>query len=252
MTDNTVASGRRQRKESLARKLAADLRQGIANGDYRPGSRLPPEPEFAERVGVSRVTLREALRQLEGEGLITRRQRRGTFVSARPVVYSSLDRNFSVRHIIEASGKEAGTVDARISFTEAPPDVSEALELEARAPVTVLERIRTADGRPVVLTTDFLDSRIVEHATAPLLPDVTFYEWLRDHCGIVVTHGLAHVSAVTAETELARRLGIAEGAPMLRLHQVDFTAEGRPVLHSREFHVSDAFDITVVRSGPYA
>jgi DNA-binding GntR family transcriptional regulator len=111
--------------------------------------------------------------------------------------------------------------------------------------------VRTADGEPVVLTIDHLDAETVESATAPLLPEVVFYEWLGDHCGIEVTHAVARLTAAVATSELAARLGIQEGAPLLRLTQVDRTALGRPVLHSEELHVADAFDVTLVRHGPY-
>lgn len=231
--------------------MANELRQGIIDGRYSAGSRLPAEPEFAAQAGVSRTTLRLALRQLEQEGLISRRQRRGTYVSARPFVQNSLDRNSSVADMIELSGKVCGTRDAHIDFI-APPKIAEQLELEPDAPLTVLERIRTADGRPVVLTVDYLDSRIVESASAPLLPDVSFYDWMHRHCGITVTHGLARLSAESAGEELARRLLIDEGAPVFTLLQVDYTADGRPVLHSHEFHVADAFEVSLVRKGPNA
>jgi GntR family transcriptional regulator len=243
-----LVSGRR---DSLSIAVADELRRGIAEGRYASGTRLPSEPDLAEQTGVSRATLREALKLLEREGLVVRRQRTGTTVSARPIVHNSLERNYGVREMIEASGKEHAIRDAHIHFAEAPSSIAEALRVPVGSPVTILERVRTADGRPVILTIDHLDSHVVERATAPLLPDVSFYEWLRNHCGLGVTHGVAQVSAIPASAELAERLEVLREAPIFSLTQIDYTAAGAPVLHSQEFHAADAFEITVVRTGPY-
>jgi GntR family transcriptional regulator len=239
------------KKQSRSAAVADAIRRQIAEGKLPVGSRLAPEPELAVEHGVSRGTLRDALKGLEREGLVLRRQRVGTTVCARPALTHPLQRNGSVRDLVEASGRRHGVRDAELRFVGASPTVAAALELKEGDPVVVLERVRTADGEPVVLTIDHLDAAIVESATASLLPDVVFYEWLRDHCGIEVTHGVARLTATVASAELAARLDIAEGAPLLRLIQVDRTAVGRPVLHSEELHVADAFEVTLVRHGPY-
>jgi GntR family transcriptional regulator len=241
-----------RRKDSLSLSVAAGLRQAIADGHIPTGARLPPEPELARKTGVSRATLREALKMLEREGLVIRRQRTGTRVSGRPVVHNSLERNYGVREMIEASGKQHSVLDAHIYFTVASRPIAEALDLAAGAPVTVVERLRAADDRPVILTIDHLDSALVERATAPLLPDVAFYEWFNAHCGLAVTHGVARIVATSASNELAERLEIDPDAPIFSLVQIDYTASGKPILHSQEFHVAGAFDITIVRTGPYS
>lgn len=228
------------------------LRRAVASGEYPVGSQLPPEPALSVELGVSRSTLRDALAQLEREGFILRRQRLGTTVLARPVVHNSLEQNYGVREMIEASGRRHNTRDTEIRFLVAPEDVRHALELEPGAQVTKLERTRTADDEPIVVTIDHVDSTVVERATAPLVPDVSFYRWLKNHCNIAVAYGVARVRAVAASGEIVRRLEVETGSPIFQLTQVDYTAEGRAVLHSQEFHSVDAFQVSVVRRGPYA
>jgi GntR family transcriptional regulator len=249
MTDNSQRAN--DKKGGLSAVIAERIRAEIVGGNYPVGSRLPAEPEFASQLGVSRSTLRESLNLLERDGLVVRRQRAGTTVSRRPVVEHPLQQNFGVSQLIEASGEKHGVTNAQIRFFPAPEEIATALELEADAEVVMLERTRTADGVPVVRTVDHLDAQIVEKATAPLLPDVSFYQWLNDHCGISVTHGVAHLSAERLDPSIASRLKVGKDEPAFVLRQIDFSAAGKPVLHSAEYHVPHAFDITVVRSGPY-
>lgn len=241
----------RTRKPALSAEVRERLRREIAAGTYPTGSRLPPEPVLARELDVSRSTLREALKLLEHDGLVLRRQRAGTTVQARPTVQHPLQHNYGVRDLIEASGAIHSVVDAQIRFTSASARIAEALELPAGAPLAALERTRTADGKPVVRTVDHLDSRIVERATGPLLADVALYDWLYRHCGIAVAYGVAHVAAMLPPPEIAECLALEAGAPVLTLVQVDYTGAGRPVLHSEEFHVADAFRATVIRNGPH-
>jgi GntR family transcriptional regulator len=251
MTDDSQ-QGKGGRKDPLSATIAAKIRADIVAGRYPVGSRLPAEPEFARQLEVSRSTLRESLKLLEGDGLVLRRQRAGTTVNRRPLVEHPLQQNFGVSQLIEGSGKKHGVIDAQIRFLPATAEIAGALELEEGSEVVMLERTRTADGLPVVRTVDHLDARIVQRASAPLLPDVSFYRWLREHCGIAVTQGLARLSAERLSAEVAGTLGVDEGEPAFVLVQVDFSAEGRPVLHSGEYHLPHAFDISVIRTGPYS
>ncbi len=92
----------------LMRRLSFSVRDELAgritSGAIPPGSRLPPEPQLAEDFGVSRATLREALRSLEEDGFVTRRRGAGTFATHRPRLRNNLDVNFGVTEAIRASG----------------------------------------------------------------------------------------------------------------------------------------------------
>src|SRR5204863_1480167 len=101
--------GRRVRSRLRSASVHDELSERIDQGRLAAGTRLPSEPELAAEFGVSRATLREALRALEGQGLVRRLWGSGTYVADRTRVANSLDLNFGVSDAIRAAGMQAGT-----------------------------------------------------------------------------------------------------------------------------------------------
>ncbi len=229
-----------------------ELTQRIARGDLAPGTRLPSELELAAEIGVSRATLRDALRILEDDGLVRRIQGSGTYVTQRLRVPNSLDVNFGVTDAIRAAGMQAGLAAGR-HWTE-PAGLSEAerLGIDPAEDVLVIERVRTADGKPVVLSRDVLPQKIIgQHPEIGerMLHD-SIYAVLERQLGIVIHYGVASFRPVQADHSLASRLRVPRGELLLYLWQVDYAESGDEVLSSHEYHLADAFNFSVVRRGP--
>jgi len=229
-----------------------ELSHRIDRGLLPAGSRLPSEPALATELGVSRAKLREALRALENEGLVRRMWGAGTFVADGRRVANSLDANFGVTDAIRAAGMEAGIEQARHWMEPATTSEAARLELQPGSDVLVVERVRTADGKPVVLSRDMLPGRLV--AKQPHLADEmlkrSIYDVLERDLGIAIHHGVASFRPVRADVTVARRLNIPRGELLLAIWQVDFSDDGVPVLSSYEYHLADAFEFTVLRRGP--
>src|SRR5262245_19166497 len=137
-----------------AEATAATLRADIAAGRYRPGERLPAEPELAGQLGVSRPTLREAFRLLDEEGLVRREHGSGTYVRERPALRNNLERNFGVTTLIESFGLEPGVAERSVGEEAADEEIAAALGVAPGTPLTTLRRVRTADGRRIIATVD--------------------------------------------------------------------------------------------------
>ena len=237
-------------RKRLSFRVKDDLLSRIASGRIPPGSKLPPEPELAEELGVSRPTLREALRSLEEDGFVTRTRGAGTYATHRPRLRNNLDVNFGVTEAIRAASMEPGTSQSAVYTSGATDEEAEVLDLQLRDPVVRLERVRTADGDPVVFSVDVVSASRLAAAELSSMPlDGSVYELLERH-GTPVEHGVVTVEPAKADRALAKRLGEKSGALLLYLRQIDYGREGEPLLLSHEHHLAEAFEFTVVRRGP--
>src|SRR6266550_2256582 len=131
--------------KTRARPRSVSVRDQITDridrGVLAAGTRLPSEPALASELGVSRATLREALRALESEGLVRRMWGAGTFVADSRRVANSLDLNFGVTDAIRSAGMEAGIAHATHSMEPATVSEAERLVLHPGSDVLVVERV---------------------------------------------------------------------------------------------------------------
>jgi GntR family transcriptional regulator len=237
-------------RKRLSFRVRDDLLSRISSGRIPPGSKLPPEPALAEELGVSRPTLREALRSLEEDGFVTRTSGAGTYATHRPRLRNNLDVNFGVTEAIRASGMEPGTSQGSVHTDGATDEEATTLDLHPGDPVVRLERVRTADGDPVVLSVDVVSASRLAAAELTSMPlDGSVYELFEQH-GAPVEHGVVTVEPAKADRALAKRLGVKSGALLMYMRQIDYGREGEPLLLSHEHHLAEAFEFTVVRRGP--
>lgn len=240
------------RSKVLPSVVRAEIAARIDSGALRPGDRLPAEPALAAFYGVSRATLREALRSLEEDGFIVRSRGAGTFVTHRPRLTNNLDMNFGVTDLIRAKGLSPGTENLKIYAAQASAAEARQLSLPESSAITVVERVRTADGRPVVFSRDLVPSFLLEGRSGSLasLRQGSIYDFYEAELGIAVMQGIATIRPLKADRHLASLLRVARGTLLFHLTQVDYDAFGRAVLLTDEDQVADAFEVCVVRRGP--
>lgn len=243
----------RTERKTLTEVAVESLRAAIAEGAYQPGSQLPTEAELVGMLGVSRTVVREALRALEEDGLVARRQGVGTFVREQPII-KNLNVNYGITEMIETAGLTAGTSYMDMHTAAADAEMAAQLHLPPGAPVVTVARVRTADGRPVVYTLDTVDAARVQARLADFDPQrllsESVYTLLQAALGQQIEYGVARLAPATAPDEVAERLGLPPAALVLYVVQTDYSAADKPLLYSREYHLPDAFDFLVWRRGP--
>jgi len=221
----------------------------IRDGSFPAGSKLPREEELTDLLDVSRPTLREALKSMEADGMVVRKRGVGTFVRDVGPLRNNLNLNFGVTDLIESLGRRAGSTSVTFIECVANEEDARRLSVPEKEPLIRIERVRTADGIPVVYSVDVLTRRLAGGLDLIDEGEQSVYRALKRR-GVKVRDGMASIRPVSADPTLAKKLGVSEGAPLLMIDQVDFDAADNPVLHSLEWHLSDAFEMTVHRRGP--
>lgn len=241
----------RTETKTLTAAAQDELRLAIAQGTFRPGSQLPTEAELGELLGVSRTVVREALRVLQEEGLIMRRHGVGTFVREHAIL-KNLNFNYGITEMIASAGLKPGTSHLAVQRGPADADSAAHLQVPPATPVVTVERVRTADGRPVVYALDTLpEARLAGRGLAlERLAGESIYDLLQADLGCVIEYGIARILPAVASAAVAEKLGLAPGALLLSMEQTDYSPHDEPLLYSREYHLPDAFDFLVWRRGP--
>ena len=245
-----LKSAKSERK-TLTEIAEQELREAILGGTFRPGSQLPTEAELCEMLGVSRTVVREALRVLEDDGLVARRHGVGTFVRNQPIL-KNLNFNFGITEMIESAGLKSGTSHLALLKERADKVKAEQLHVELGTPLMTVERVRTADGRPVVYSLDTLSESLVQRAgfDPQLLLSESIYSLLQTSMGQVIEYGIARLVPVTAPRAVVEKLELPTNALALNILQTDYSASDEPLVYSSEYHLPDAFDFVVWRRGP--
>jgi DNA-binding GntR family transcriptional regulator len=238
-------------RKTLTEIAHQELQKAILGGTFRLGTQLPTEAELCEMLGVSRTVVREALRVLEDEGLVTRRHGVGTFVRNHPIL-KNLNFNFGITEMIESAGLKAGTSHLALQKEKADKEKAEQLRVELGTPLVTVERVRTADGRPVVYSLDTLTESLIQRAgfDLQLLLTESIYNILQNSLGQVVEYGIARLLPVAAPAKVTEKLKLPSNALTLYIVQTDYSSTDEPLIYSCEYHLPDAFDFMVWRRGP--
>ena len=209
----------------------------IEKGNYPVGSRIPPEHELEETYQVSRVTVRRALAELTAEGLLERKQGKGTFVST-PRISQDLKSIHSFHDSCKMNGVKAGT--RVVHVTEMDADPTDIADLNLRQGDRVVEtlRVRSADGEPVALEKNHF-STVYSYLENENL-NGSLYNVLRDY-GVEPKQATHDISMTFATEAQAKLLNIETGSPLMRLKEVVYDQKGRPLHNSVQLIRGDRF-----------
>jgi len=233
------------RRPSLVDQVRQGLLDDLLAGKLEAGAKLPNENEIAERFGVSRATVREAVLGLMQAGYLARRHGSGTYVTKAPRSRHALDTTVSYTAMIREAGHEPSVTVISKVVREPTEDERHALDLGAEETVLELERVRFADRRPVIYSRDRIAAALLRDVPDDAF-DRSLYALL-DSTGHAVARASAELLPTLADTKLSRLLEVKRGAPLLHINQVDYDARSRAVMLSLEWHVADAFELIVNR-----
>jgi GntR family transcriptional regulator len=227
-------------------QIAQHLEQAIASEALPQGSLLDNEIVMAERLGISRPTMRRAMEQLVDQGLVIRRRGIGTRV-VQPKVRRPLELT-SLYDDLSSSGQKPATTVLRFEIVGAHAEVAGRLRIEEGDPVVHLERLRTARDQPIARMTNFLPADVVTFE-AEALETSGLYELL-GRSGVHLHSATQTVGARPATAAEARQLGEARGAALLTMERETLDEHGTTVEYASHLYAASrySFEINLVRA----
>ena len=231
--------------------ISNDLRRRIDGGEINPGQRLTSQHALAQEYGVTVMTLRQALADLETEGLVHAVKGKGTFVSEPPSVRYDLDHLWSFTQEMTQQGVDVTTEVLAVHHDPDPADAEPArvaLRLDDDAPMVEIVRRRSISAKPVVLQHSFLAESIWSEIATVDLATTSLYDVLAEACGLALDQASETLRAVALDTDDARLLAVEAGLPSLESIRVSTTKDGIPFLYDRALLSGTATEIRTERS----
>jgi GntR family transcriptional regulator len=216
----------------LYHQLREIFTEKIESGEWKPGDLLPNEPALCRQYGVSRGPVRQALEHLVREGLLSRKQGKGTWVLP-PKIERGLGGFYSFTTLIEQRGLRPGTRLLSFETAAASVGVARALALAEGEPVFKIRRLRLADDEPLILETVCVPARVCPDLTEAALEAAPLYDLMRERYGVTVLRARQFLEPAIADEYEAGALGIDQGAPVLLLQNITYAAGDRPVVFSK-------------------
>jgi GntR family transcriptional regulator len=226
-------------------RLQADLADLIAKTPA--GGRLTSEPELAKQMGVSRATLREAMRTFETQGVIRRRQGSGTYVVGKvPVIDAGLEVLESLETMADRMNLKVSVSDMQIDRIEAGKEYGAGLGIAESKRVIRIQRVIRADGRPAAYLIDILPMDLLKPEDLPDDFNGSVLDFMLDR-GDSLTVSRAAISANNATAEVAKALEIQRGDVLLQFVSQLYASDGKVIDYTFSYFIPGYFNFHVVR-----
>jgi GntR family transcriptional regulator len=227
----------------LHTQITETLRLQIQSAELKAGENFPSERELAERYGVSRMTVRQALRNLRRENLIYHERGVGTFVSSRKIDVHTRNLNGFSEEMISLGLVPSSRV-LQLIRESAEENIAADLNLETGAEVFHLERLRLAGGEPMAFESTYLPSALCPELDKINLTKNSLYKVLVENYNLQMHHAAESLEAAAASRFTAQQLGIKTGSPVLVVHRVVFTESNQPMETARTTYRADRYRAT--------
>lgn len=215
------------------------IRRQVLDGTYAPHSQVPSESQMMEAFGVSRITVRQALADLQREGLIFKVAGKGSFV-AKPKAFQSLSRLQGFGEAMSPAGYETFSQVLSAKRVKAGELIARRLQVKPGSMVFEIQRLRHLNREPISVDVSYFRLPLGERLAREDLPARDIFVILENDYGMQLTHAELQIEAISADETLARQLRIAEASPLLRIERLTY-ADAQPVDFEFLYYRGDAF-----------
>jgi len=229
-------------------QIKQTIKGWIVNKEFGPGNKIPSENELADRFSVSRLTVRQAISQLVQEGFLNSRRGEGTFVTNNENLINSfsLETTGFMDELFSTQLSKVTTKWATLSKMVAPKLVKEKLQLETNdEEVVQIKRVRLLRGRPFTYTINYLPVDIGARVNEKDLYRRRLLEILERDLKVEFTEAVQTIEASFADQEVAEKLEVASGSPILFVEKIMYSKQHKPIELFQSSYRGDLFKFIV-------
>lgn len=210
-------------------QLKEIIREQIEEGILAPGDLLPSERELSEKYGISRPTVRQALKELVYEGLLTREKGRGTFVAKPKLEYGFIQHFVTFYEDMAQRGYTLKTRVLRRELQDPPKRIAKALQLKEGEKIIFIERLRFVEDEPVVWVQNHIPHHLCPGLLEEDLTDRSLYRLLTERYNLKPQWAEVSLEPVLATDRDAELLGLEPKAPVLLMENITYDVSNRPI-----------------------
>lgn len=216
------------------------LRARILDGTYAPHSQMPSEHELCAMFDVSRITVRQALGDLQKEGLLFKLHGKGTFVS-KPKAFQNVTSLQGFAEAMSSMGYEIVNQLRTFRIVKADRHIAGRLNLPEGAPVAEIHRVRMLNREPVSLELTWVPEALGKRLANADLTTRDIFLILENDCDVPLGHADVAIDAILADDDIVGALHVEDGSPVLRIERLTHDASGNPIDFEYLYFRGDAF-----------
>ena len=224
----------------LYAQIKEALRAKIVDGTYAPHHRLPSESEMISAFGVSRITVRQAIRDLQNEGLLFSVHGKGTFVAV-PKVSQELTQLQGFNEAMHQLGHETFSDVFGLTSHKGSALICAKLGIATGEPVTEIGRVRYLNREPMSVDYSYLPRDVGSRLSKKSLRDRDLFSLLENELGQPLHSAEVEINASAANAEVAERLGVAPDSPILRIERLTYATPTQPLVFEYLYYRAESF-----------
>lgn len=231
----------------LYKQLKNKILEDIVNQVYKPDELIPSQFEYAQKYGVSRVTVRQAINELIYNGILYTQKGKGTFVKNIPVDLQGYNRLGGFSENWKKTSQQDHTKVLQINKTGANKKLAEKLAMQIGQPIIHIQRLRMASGIQLTVENSYLNCELVENIDFfnELRDNVSLYKLLREKTSITFSYAVETINAVLADSEVSEQLNIKINEPILFVKRTTYMDNEIPFEYCENYARSDVYGVTV-------
>jgi GntR family transcriptional regulator len=231
-----------QNKVPLHAQVEQLMRKLVESPEFKNGAFLPKEVELANRLGVSRNTIRQATNKLEYEGLLVRKKGVGTKVAGKKTLSTGLDHWYSFTQEMRERGIRVDNISIKAEYVKADEKIARFFNIPVGKQVLKLSKLKGSEGEPIVFFESYFHPRIgvtpEDNFSKPL------YTLLEEKFGVLVIRSNENISAALAGA-LAKKLDTSPQAPILIRERFVYDPGDRPIEYNLGYYRADKFTYSI-------